>query len=503
MTIAKHRCPVRVETHPAAAGVTTQRPRSNVTVGLSEPGSAERWQQLQGLRRRPGDVDPWLEQVLVADGHPEPDLLAALVPVLDRSRVERLLAGPVGQEPVGLLSAVQQEWPALAAESAFQEAWLEPLLFHCERLPLSQRLGWLQLLGLFRDPRVAALLRQAIADAPPCEAGWPLLPLLGLQRHPQDGELLEQLALNPGPRALRQQAVEGLALGLSAWPSSTLIQTLSRLLSDLDGGLASQAVDLLARLPAGVDPLRRSLTRSLAPEVQQRVHRRLRCSPLVLLVHGRRDGRIPQELEDLAKVVAHRRGAPVCLQALTAAPPDPEPLFWQAAQRAGALSLVPLLLVPGEHVRTDLPRLAATWRTAARSQEVALRRLSFLGAWPAWQAALADAFRNRQEATQRPGLWLYHPLQGALADRFLAHLGQVLDAPALSASYSDPMASLRTQPSNIVVLPLTLAANRLSEALQQALPQPSIHSDQPAVLPPLLQWPELRAMLIDALTLLP
>ena len=83
------------------------------------------------------------------------------------------------------------------------------------------------------------------------------------------------------------------------------------------------------------------------------------------------------------------------------------------------------------------------------------------------------------------------------------HLGQVLDAPALSASYSDPMASLRTQPSNIVVLPLTLAANRLSEALQQALPQPSIHSDQPAVLPPLLQWPELRAMLIDALTLLP
>ena len=86
MTIAKHRCPVRVETHPAAAGVTTQRPRSNVTVGLSEPGSAERWQQLQGLRRRPGDVDPWLEQVLVADGHPEPDLLAALVPVLEIGR---------------------------------------------------------------------------------------------------------------------------------------------------------------------------------------------------------------------------------------------------------------------------------------------------------------------------------------------------------------------------------------------------------------------------------
>ena len=503
MTVAKHRCPVRVETHPAAAGVTTQPPASNVTVGLAEPGSAERWQQLQGLRRRPGDVDPWLELVVAADGHPEPDLLAALVPVLDRSRVERLLASAVGANPAGLLAAVQQEWPALAAESAVQEAWLEPLLLHCQRLPLAQRLAWLQLLGLFRDPRVAALLRQAVADVPPSDVVWPLLPLLGLQREPQDGEVLEQLALNAGPRALRQRAVEGLALGLSAWPPATLIQTLSRLLNDLDGGLASQAVDLLARLPGGADPLRRSLTRSLAPEVQQRVHRRLRCSPLVLLVHGRRDGRIPQELEDLAAVLARRRGAPVALQALTGPAAEPGPDLWRAAQRAGALCLVPLLLLPGEHVRTDLPRIAGEWQATAGSHQLALRRLPFLGAWPAWQAAMADAFRSRREAIRRPGLWLHHPLEGNLAQRFLGHLGQVLDAPALSAPYSDPMASLTTEHNGLVVLPLTLAANRLSEALAQVWSQPARYPDRPQVLPPLLQWPELQSMLLDTLTLLP
>lgn len=483
--------------------MTTSRPGSNDTVGLAEPGSAERWQQLQGLRRRRDDIDPWFEHVVTAEADPEPDLLAALVPVLDRPRVERLLASPLGQDPACLLLALQQEWPALAAESAVQAAWLEPLLLHCHRLTSSQRLGWLQLLGLFCDPRVASLLRQAVVDAPPSEAVWSLLPLLGLQRQPQDGELLQQLALNPGPLVLRHRAVEGLALGLSAWPPSVLIQALSRLLTDLDGGLASQAVDLLARLPAGADPLRRSLTRPLAPDVQQRVQRRLRCSPLVLLVHGRRDGRIPQELEDLAKALARRRGAPVCLQALTAPAAEPGPLFWRAAQRAGALSLVPLLLLPGEHVRTDLPRIAKDWQAAAGSHQLVLRRLSFLGAWPAWQAALADAFRRRREATRRPGLWLHHPLEGDLAQRFLGHLGHVFEAPAVSALYSDPMASLTTEHNGMVVLPLTLAANRLSEALEQALSQPSRHPDRPQVLPPLLQWPELQSMLMDTLTLLP
>ncbi|NDC15468.1 MAG: hypothetical protein EBZ76_09970, partial [Synechococcaceae bacterium WB9_2_170] len=102
-----------------------------------------------------------------------------------------------------------------------------------------------------------------------------------------------------------------------------------------------------------------------------------------------------------------------------------------------------------------------------------------------------------------PGLWLHHPLEGNLAQRFLGHLGQVLDAPALSAPYSDPMASLTTEHNGLVVLPLTLAANRLSEALAQVWSEPARYPDRPQVLPPLLQWPELQSMLLDTLTLLP
>lgn len=502
-TSAKHRHPVRVESHAAAAGVATQPPRSNVTVHLAELGSGERWQQLQQLRRGRQDLDPWLAALSGGELKPEADLLAALIPALDRPRVEQLLATPLGLDPDPVLQAVQQQWPGLAVEASFQQAWLEPLVLHCERMTVPQRQGWLQLLGLFRDPRVASLLRQALDDAPASPELWPLLPLLGLQRQPQDGALLQHLALHPGPLVLRHQALEGLALGLSAWPPSALIQTLGTLVLDLDVGLASKAVDLLARLPAGADVLRRCQTRALSPEVQQRLQRRLRCTPLVLLVHGRQGGQIPRELEELAAALARRRGAPVLLQALTAVPPDPEPAFWHAAQRAGALSLVPLLLLPGGHVRMDVPTLASQWRAMARSQGVGLRRLSFLGAWPAWQAALAAAFCRRRAATGRPGLWLHHPIEGSLAERFVAHLGQVLDAPAVGAAYSDPMASLATPPSGALLLPLTLAANRLSETLEQALPQPAMTPDRPQVLPPLLQWPELQLMVLDALTLLP
>ena len=502
-TTAKHRRPARVEILPAAAGVTTQPPRPNVTVELAEPGSAERWQQLQGLRRRQRDVDLWLERLVSAPGDLEPDLLAALVPVLDRARVERLLAGPPGRDPLGVLQAVQQQWPSLAAESAVQQAWLEPLLRHSAQALLPQRLGWLQLLGLFRDPRVAALLRQALEGAEQTEAAWTLLPLLGWQRHPQDAVLLQRLALEAGPQARRHQALEGVALGLSAWPQAALCRALTTLASDLDGALASKAIDLLARMPAAAAALRPCLTQALAPEVRQRLHRRLSCSPLVLLVHGRRGGEIPQELEDLAAELARRRGAPVLLQALTAAAPQAQPELWRAAQRAAAVTLVPLLLLPGGHVRTDLPMIAAHWRAVARTQGVALRRRAFLGAWPAWQQALAAAFRRQRVKTGRRGMWLHHPLEGVLAGRFVAHLTRVLGAPALSATYSDPMASLREDHGGALLLPLTLAANRLSESLESALPHPAVGPDQPEALPPLLHWPPLHRVVLDALTLLP
>lgn len=501
---ASHRRPARVDGQSTAAGVPTQPRRSDLTVDLAEPGSERRWQQLQQLRRGLMDADAWLQALADGSLAPEPDLLAALIPGLDRSRVEALLASELAAEPGLLVKAALPDWPARAVQPACRAAWLEPLLHHVAVADPAHQLGWLPLLGLFPEPRVARLLRETVHRHPMAEAAWDLLPLLGLQRQPQDAALLVRLAVEPGPLQRRRQALEGLALGLSAWPQAVLAPGLSALVTDLDPVVAAKAVDLLARLPAGAVALRQGLTRALDPEVLARVQRRLRCSPLVLLVHGRHGGHIPDELQQLAADVAARRGAPVLLQALTAAQSTPDPEVWPAARRARALTLVPLLLLPGGHVRSDLPRLASQWQVATGAQGVTLRRRPFLGAWPAWQAALAQALARRQDLDQRRALWLHHPLQGGLARRFVDHLSAVLGCPAVSTPYESPLGGLADQPlERTLLLPLTLAANRLSETLDLELQAATMAQDQPEVLPPLLGWTDLRRFLLTTLVQLP
>lgn len=494
---------------------------------LAEPGSEERWHQLQRLRRG-GGLEPWIAALASGALPPAPDLLASLWGRLDAAAVARLLGSAAAADPAPWLTAAQLELPLMAADPQRRQAWLEPLLRCQAAAPPSQALVWLQLLGQLRDPRVAGLLRQVLTPRvagawpaapdtsapeastpsgaalppggalPPLEAAVPLLPLLGLQRDPQDGDLLLQLALRPGPLALRRAALEGLAVGLSAWPAGPLVAGLSALVTDLDPGLAQTAVDLLSRLPGGQAPLRRLLGRRLDPAVRSRLRRRVRATPLVLLVHGRQGGLIPAELRALAAELADRRGAPVLLQALTAAAPEPDGAFWAAARRSEGVSLVPLLLLPGGHVRRDLPAIAADWRTRAESGGVPLRRLPFLGAWPAWQRGLAQHLGDAATAAGLPPRWLHHPLEGPLAARYLAHLAAVLGCPGAATPYSAHPGDLACcSQGEALLLPLTLAANRLSESLTMGASAPI------QVLPPLLEMPALRQLLIAALESLP
>jgi len=53
------------------------------------------------------------------------------------------------------------------------------------------------------------------------------------------------------------------------------------------------------------------------------------------------------------------------------------------------------------------------------------------------------------------------------------------------------------------LLPLTLAANRLSETLDLELQSATMAQDQPEVLPPLLGWTDLRRFLLTTLVQLP
>ena len=486
---------------------------------LASPGSEQRWQQLQRLRRGAQSQQAWIDALSTGAMAPEADLLAALWAHLDGEALRCLLASPAGALAEPWLTAGRLELPALAARPELAAIWLEPLLWRQHEAASAAAMGatpdlasepdaWLRLLGHFRSPAVAERLRLRLAaalDRSATAAAWialaPLLPLLGQQRDPCDLPLLLRAAQEPGPSPWRRAALEGLAVGLAAWPAEPLQEGLLTLCRDLDAALAAAAVDLLARLPQAQRPLRALLAQALDPGVRRRLQRRLRLTPLVLLVHGRSGGVIPAELQALAAELQERRGTPVLLQALTAEPPSPDPQFWSVAARAGGFSLVPLLLLPGGHVRHDLPAIAAAWRRSPQAAGLRLRRLPFLGAWPVWQVALAAALRQAAAAAAAPPRWLHHPLEGPLAARFLAHLAAVLPGAGQAAPYTAPPADLRAQlPAPAVLLPLTLAANRLSESLL-ASAQPG--GDAALVLPPLLEIPAVRQTLIAALEQLP
>lgn len=212
------------------------------------------------------------------------------------------------------------------------------------------------------------------------------------------------------------------------------------------------------------------------------------ASPLLLVAHGRAGGLIPAELHDLARQLEAAREAPVRLEALTAGEPPDLP----CGRAEAPLLLVPLFLLPGTHVRQDVPRIAERCR-----RHGPLRRLPFLGAWPAWQRALAQelgelAAPGAGGAPSTSGPWLlHHPLEGRLGAAYLAHLAAVTGAQCRPTPYSatdheDPTLALPGP-----ALPLALAANRLTDALPPPLNRP------------LLQRPRFRAVLLEQLIALP
>lgn len=208
------------------------------------------------------------------------------------------------------------------------------------------------------------------------------------------------------------------------------------------------------------------------------------ATPLLLVVHGRAGGAVPAELQALAGELADRRRAPVVLQALTAARPP-------AVAAAPVLTLVPLLLLPGAHVRQDVPAIARHWQAQLPGR---VRRVPFVGAWPAWQRALrAELTQLKAQAGRgcEEPLLLHHPLEGPLGARYLRHLAWSSGGRCRATPYSaEQLAELQltlTAPA----LPLALAANRLTDSLGARVGLP------------LLQRPRCRRVLLEQLEALP
>lgn len=200
------------------------------------------------------------------------------------------------------------------------------------------------------------------------------------------------------------------------------------------------------------------------------------ATALRLVIHGRSGGLVPPCLQQIVVAVAERRAAPVELEVLTAEHPSPV--------QCGSQWLVPLLLLPGSHVRSDVPLI----RNRLKAEGVVVKSLPFLGAWDCWWVLMSRWIED--VAAKHPSLALvHHPLRPGISDRFLASIQRRFDLPVVPFDAWDQFAN---DHPNVVPLPLSLAPNRMSEALRQA-----------GGLPSLLEDPQLRQGLIHCLALLP
>ena len=219
----------------------------------------------------------------------------------------------------------------------------------------------------------------------------------------------------------------------------------------------------------------------IKPVVQRLARRRAAASQsdLLLVLHGRAGGVIPAEIQELAANVQSQRGGRVFLQALT----DGEAASQAQAHPPAPITLVPLFQLPGHHVRSDIPAIANHWRRHGWP----LRRLPFLGAWPQWQSGIAAALQQARLQGLKP-LLLHHPLSEKLGLRYIKQQEQFFQASC--EPWHDLVQLYIDQREPQLLVPLAIAANRLSEALSGM--------DWPATVqlwPPLLQQQQFHLLL--------
>ena len=113
----------------------------------------------------------------------------------------------------------------------------------------------------------------------------------------------------------------------------------------------------------------------------------------VLIAHGSRRAESSQEHAALCAQVAQAAGVDVRPAYLELATPSiPDAVASAAADGATTVRLLPYFLHPGNHVREDLPRLAAEARAAHPGVEVELR--THVGADPRLVDLLASLVKD-------------------------------------------------------------------------------------------------------------
>ncbi|BCL39460.1 sirohydrochlorin chelatase [Nostoc sp. MS1] len=201
-------------------------------------------------------------------------------------------------------------------------------------------------------------------------------------------------------------------------------------------------------------------------------------SAYLLVSHGSRDPRPEVAMQQLAILVAEKLHLPEKLVGTGYLELAPEPLheqiknFAQTAVAFGChqLKIVPLFLLPGVHVMTDIPGEVAQAQQAL-SQDILIELQPYLGIHPGLQT-----FLQKQIATIKVEAWILlshgslRPGSQQPVETMAANIGAVAAywsvAPSLGSRVKELIAAGHRE---IAILPYFLFSGGITDAIAQAV----------------------------------
>ncbi|MBI1242034.1 sirohydrochlorin chelatase [Umezakia ovalisporum] len=200
-------------------------------------------------------------------------------------------------------------------------------------------------------------------------------------------------------------------------------------------------------------------------------------SAYLLLSHGSRDPRPEVAMEQLAGLVSHQLNISQHLVGIAALELQPEPLHQQIQQFASGvvvqgvscLQVVPLFLLPGVHVMTDIPDQIALAQQAL-GKEITINLQPYLGIHTGLITLLSQQMAGmKAESTILLAHGSRHPGSLEPIETIAAKLGAVTAywsvAPSLESRVQDLVAVGKKK---IAVLPYFLFTGTINDAIAQS-----------------------------------
>ncbi len=199
-------------------------------------------------------------------------------------------------------------------------------------------------------------------------------------------------------------------------------------------------------------------------------------SAYLLVSHGSRDPRPEVAMQQLAGLVSHKLGNTKHPVAIAALELQPQPLHQQiqkfatSVDEVDCLQVVPLFLLPGVHVMTDIPDQIALAKQAL-GEEITINLRPHLGSHPGLITLLSEQMATMKAETT---ILLAHGSRrlGSLEaiETIAAKLGAVTAywavAPSLESRIQDLVAGGKRE---VTILPYFLFTGGITDAIAQSI----------------------------------